>query len=59
MSTLDALRMGLGVSRNQINDLFEQCDHCGQSFMQSALRVHITEVGETNKDAATSGTEVM
>ena len=30
---LDALKMGLGVSRDTIDDLFEQCDHCGQDFM--------------------------
>lgn len=42
---LDALKMGLGVSQDQIDDLFEQCDHCGQSFMQSALWAHIKKVG--------------
>ena len=49
--------MGLGVSRNQIDDLLEQCNHCGRSFMQSALRVHIKEVGET-KQATASEIEV-
>jgi uncharacterized radical SAM superfamily protein len=53
----------------------KQCDHCGQSFMQSALQVHIKEVSETkqamasdievevmggvDEDTATSDTEVM
>ena len=43
---LDNLKMGFGVSRTEVDDLFEQCDHCGQSFMRSALRVHIKTVGE-------------
>ena len=58
MDILDALKMGLGVSQNQM-DLFEQCDHCGQSFMRSALRVHIKEVGETNQATVTSDVEVV
>ena len=49
--------MGLGVSRDKIDDLFEQCDHCGQDFMRSALRVHIKEVEET-KDDMGGGIEV-
>jgi len=50
MDTLEDLKMGLGVSKDNIDDLFEQCDHCGQSFMRSALRVHIKQVGEDNSD---------
>ncbi|KAF8122015.1 hypothetical protein EV363DRAFT_1301438 [Boletus edulis] len=35
--TLEDLKMGLG------------CDHCGQSFMRSALRVHIRQIEETKQ----------
>ena len=42
--TLDALWVRLGVSPVDLDNLFEWCDHCGQTFMQSALHVHIKEV---------------
>ncbi|KAG9309528.1 hypothetical protein JVU11DRAFT_10502 [Chiua virens] len=31
--TLDALQMGLGVTGFEMDELFEQCDHCSRSFM--------------------------
>ena len=54
---LDALKMGLGVSQDKIDDLFEQCDHCGQDFMRSTFHMHIKEVEET-KDNMGGGIEV-
>ncbi|KAG9309389.1 hypothetical protein JVU11DRAFT_10637 [Chiua virens] len=42
----------LGLAGHQTDDFFEQCDHCGESFTQSALRVHIKEVGEQQDDMA-------
>lgn len=44
--TVDALRTGFGISRDDMDSLFEECDHCRQSFMRSALRVHIRQVEE-------------
>lgn len=42
--------MGLGVSQYEIDDILEQCDHCGRSFMRSALRSHIKEVETREQD---------
>ena len=57
---LDALKFGLGISQAELDNLFEQCDHCSQSFMRSALCVHIKDV-EANResDSQTSEAEDM
>ena len=44
---LDALQIGLRISRDNMGTLFEECDHCRKQFMQSALCVHIRQVAET------------
>ena len=50
MDTLAALKIGLGISQADLDNLFEQCDHCSQNFMRSALRVHIKDVEATEED---------
>lgn len=51
---LDTLRIGLGISQVELGNLFEHCDHCGQSFMRSALRVHIKDVeADRERDSQT------
>jgi len=47
---LDALKIGLGISQAELDNLFEQCDHCSQSFMRSTLHVHIKDV-EANRES--------
>ena len=49
LDALDALRIGLRISQAELDNLFEQCDHCSQSFMWSALRIHIKDV-EANQE---------
>ena len=60
--TLDALWVGLGVSPADLDNLFEQCDHCGQTLMWSTLHVHIKEVevdqeNDVKKDMMTESIE--
>ena len=59
---LDALKIGLRISQAELDNLFEQCDHCSQSFMRSALHIHINLKDiEANResDSQTSDAEDM